>query len=349
MKERTNSGLIIGSFFKRRKIVSRLDSGRKPFREVYLCSFENRCEQILILYRNNTVPQCMIESESGCPLEYYQRTHFQGNQSQGLPSLYDYGRDCDYTWMFEEYLTETLSMKCLLNHLNIQSYVGNNMFDCLLGAINRAHTQNHILRDPETQIMVAPDNIHVRLDGNRFVLSFTGYDEMLAPMYHDMKAICDYYDLRYIAPEVLKGIHGTQSTSYCLSLALLSALIDDFPFSIKRMDSNVDENAFLVQMNQMRRVPSTIRLPKGYRDVLTRCIEKDHKTRLSIGDAIIELYREGFCSKPSFKHRKEASYYQSSICTEELIIKHSSPDMFVLHFPSQRILVPVRIGSDIMS
>ena len=63
------NGLQIGSLFKGRVIKKRLDRGRKPFREVYLCTLGREWEQVLILYRNDRVQDILGKAPTGpgCP------------------------------------------------------------------------------------------------------------------------------------------------------------------------------------------------------------------------------------------------------------------------------------------
>ena len=128
------NGLQIGSVFKGRVIKKRLDRGRKPFREVYLCTLGREWEQVLILYRNDRVPAWLAEKGTTCPLEYRFRVRMRGDRAEGLPTLFEYGRDSSFTWLFEERLTEKISLGRLLRGLDVRAGGGKNIFECLLEA-----------------------------------------------------------------------------------------------------------------------------------------------------------------------------------------------------------------------
>lgn len=188
-------GLKIGSFFQGRRIIRRMDSGRKPFREVYLCSSNKATEQVLILYKNNLIPACMIEIGTICPIEYYRRIHLHGDDTNGLPELYDYGQNEIYTWLFEESLIHMSTLGALNGILNLTPPVKRCMIDFITEVIIHVSRFTPLL-DTESPMILNPDNIRWKSENAGLSTAITSLDELFAPEYYDIEAVYPYYAIR---------------------------------------------------------------------------------------------------------------------------------------------------------
>lgn len=61
----------------------------------------------------------MTELGTMCPIEYYKRIHSHGNDTNGLPELFDYGQNDIYTWLLEESFLHTPTLGDLCNIFNL--------------------------------------------------------------------------------------------------------------------------------------------------------------------------------------------------------------------------------------
>ena len=276
--------------FRGRTILRRLDSGRKPFREVYLCSSPERGRQVLILYINRRTPLCMYEFGTACPMEYFKRIHLRGTQGEGLPELFDYGQSLLYSWIFEEYLDGTETLGEALGGLDMQGKEGAERLDRLLESFRKALSTPLLSAHGAAGdgLMITPDSIRLGRDkdGNSHVC-FVGLDEMIAPQYYDREEIYSYYDLRYAPPEVLRGEEGPTDYSYSVVLALLAAIEGMFPFD---MLPPCGETGKLHPPKHSR---AWTVLPAGYRESLGKCLHRDRHRRIGLGAAMDELLMRG--------------------------------------------------------
>lgn len=333
------NGLQIGSLFKGRVIKKRLDRGRKPFREVYLCTLGREWEQVLILYRNDRVPAWLAEKGTMCPLEYRFRVRMRGNRAEGLPTLYEYGRDGSFTWLFEERLTEKIPLRKLLRNLNVRAGAGKNIFECLLEACGDALGRCRFLTDPGIPTMVTPDSIHVKLEGDTLALLFTGYDQMIAPMYPDRAAAGEYYDLGYADPELPGKYHGEYSASYSLVLSVLSSLVQDGPAPTGPSGQGCGAGPIMKELEDSGDLPAWIPLPDGYREVLGPCLQKDGDMRLSVNEALQALHwaDDHGCGPLD----GDPSLTEPDYDLDGVSMTRTSRDSFLLSIPSLGIRVPI--------
>lgn len=192
---RLTGSLKINSLFQGRRIIRRLDSGRKPFREVYLCSYDNAKEQVLILYKNSLTPTCMTELGTMCPIEYYKRIHFHGNDTNGLPELFDYGQNDIYTWLFEESFLHMPTLGDLCNIFNLTPSVKRYVQDFAIEILKHTFNSTPLLNNDLPMILL-PGNIRWESRDTGISTVITSLDELFVPEYYDMEAVCSYYDIR---------------------------------------------------------------------------------------------------------------------------------------------------------
>ncbi len=198
---RKTDSFKIGSLFQGRRIIRRMDSGRKPFREVYLCSSDNATEQVLILYKNSLTPDCMLDFGTMCPVEYYRRIHLHGDDAKGLPELLDYGQTDIYTWMFEESFLQMPTLETLCNIFNLTPSGKRCGQDFAKEILKHTIISTPLLNNDsnDSPKMLLPGNIRCKSEDTGLSTAITGLDEMFAPEYYDTEAIYPYY---YIGNEV---------------------------------------------------------------------------------------------------------------------------------------------------
>ena len=282
----------------------------------------------------------MIESGTDFPIEYYKRIHIHGRKATGFPRLHDYGQDGSFTWIFEEYLDDTLAANQLFNGIDTTTFVGNNLLDCALEACSILLESARLLDDPGTGTMICPDNIRFGLlDGRRLKVTLTGLDEIIAPMYPDLRSASEYYDYRYAAPECLYGAYGQDSSSYSMTLSLLSAVAGEHIYPVARPTPADEPSNWFHSLEQRYVTTSGPVLPEGYEGPLLTCLEKDFMRRSRLSEAIADIE---FAKEPNGEPAPETVLM--SVHTDNRL-----ETTVVLGLPSLGIELPLRLDKQLPS
>ena len=171
------------------------------------------------------------------PLEYQCHVKYKDNILTGLPKLISYGYDDTYAWLITEYLHLTN----LLDYMDDGDYLSEDEYPTFVSYLEfmiTFFTANQLLCHTDFPLCITPDNIFFQIDEEGLSCYFLGLDTMLFPSYGELHPT-EYYDTRYMAPEILDGEYAMKSISYSYSLAILSVLKAGFPLPVRDLHHQV--------------------------------------------------------------------------------------------------------------
>ena len=266
-----------GVTFKGRQLSSRLDSGKKTYRQVYK---SDETEEVIIVYALSETPEYMKSKSSRLPIEYEFFQVFGDKDISGLPKLIDAGFDNVYAWIVTQYIDLTrLSSFC--SSKSLHSCRDENTINELIAAASASFNSAEIFQQTDYRLFFAPDNICFDDESREVRLVVVGLDTALFPMYQVERAP-SFVDVRYFSPELLHNRYSRKSASYSLALCLLSAIRGAFPFAVQNTGGIIPATLTVKAVTE-HACNSPLDLPVEFEKVFRDMLKESPKKRLLLG------------------------------------------------------------------
>lgn len=253
-----------GDNFNGLKLERRMDSGKKEYRQVFMCYPEkegncSKTKRCIIIYDRAHTPLSMCEGQDKLPMEYgFYIEHYRDSNS-GLPKLIDHGYDSNYVWLVVKYI----AFKNLLEYMNDDytsvEYVPT--YESFFDYMAVFFRINDMLCQADKPLCITPNNIFLHETKRNISCYFVGLDTMLSPSYPEFDF--ERYDVaRYLPPEIMQGEYDIRSLSYSYTLSLLSVIDNNFPVSHPGLYKSVTTKSLARHANMLCKELHILKLPK---------------------------------------------------------------------------------------
>lgn len=272
-----------GDTFQGRRLIRQLDSGKKKYRQVFLCEGEN---EVITVYNSQDIPMKMRIGNDGLPLEYLWYVQYKDVPNTWLPRLIEYGYDSEHVWLITKYI-DLCFLSDYLGDKNCSEREWKELFDAFVSYMLAAFSANPMLCQTSVPLCLTPDNIFVSEKENGYLECYlTGIDTLLYPAYGEFKE-ADGFDARYLAPEIFKGEYDLKSISYSLCLSILTIVNEAFPTTVPDL-SNVlaPEDIVLLVQERYRSLNSFSWVPATECKRFRSFINPDYRCRSMLNDDV---------------------------------------------------------------